>query len=591
MRSGPIGLLLAVGCCSFSFGGMMSVDCPESGGWTVTKEFSEGGPAGVETLTLTMTNAACAKTPAFTVRVKQRQGDSQVRWHTDAWYPNLRPDWRDKAQSSFLSGLPVHALATTTDRNRLTVAADDCFGFKTCSCGNDERGLVTATWSVPEGAAFGTSAVFRFRADRRDIRWSDAVREASDWVRGFCTPAVVPEAAAAPVYSTWYAYHTDVDAKRMEQEAARAAALGMKSFFMDAGWYMDAPGEFGPYAGDWIPSAKRFPDFAAHVARMKAKGLKYVLWYGMPLAGYRTAAHERFKGKFLSEHKGLKASILDPRFPECREYMIATMERALREWGVDGFKIDFIYSMGSAGAPAKPGDGRDIADARVALRQLLADMHRRVAAIRPDALIEFQHGHGNPAMQTYCNILRVGDCAGDITENRSAIARMRLFSGALAVHSDMLVWDAGDTPENAARQVLATLFGTTQFSVGLAWTPPAHQKMMAHWIRFMTEHGNALRKGEFRPCHPEANYPLVEGEDKTEVVSAVYLQGFPVKIAAGKRHFAVNATGDGELVVESVREAKAVVFDTFGERKGEVLLKPGLQKVAVPVCGFLSVVE
>lgn len=584
---GTRGRALALATSKPVAGKLMHVRCPDRGTWNVrTNRETE---AGVEILTVTLTNAVPSVTPAFSVYVKRRQGDIDVRWHSNAWHPNVRPEWRDSVKSDFLSGLPVHSLSSTTGRNRLTLAADDAFNLRNFTCGNDERGCVVATWNVPAGAVCGTEAIFRFRVDARDVAWEDSVSSASGWLRGFYAPPTVPEAAFGPVYSSWYAFHTDVDAARMEREAASAAALGMKSFFMDAGWYMDAPADFGPYAGDWEPSRKRFSNFPDHVARVKAKGLRYVLWFGLPVIGSRSAAHARFKGKFLSEHPGLKASILDPRFPECREYMLSALERALREWGVDGFKIDFIYSMGASGAVAKPGDGRDIADSRIALRRFLDDLHRRITAIRPDVLVEFMHGHGNPAMQTYCNMLRVGDCAGDILENRSAIARMRLYSGPVAVHSDMLVWDAGDAPENAARQVLATLFGTTQFSVGLAWTPPAHQKMIANWIRFMTEHGDALRKGCFRPCHPEANYPLIEGEDGTEVVSAVYLQGFPVRIAVDKRHFVVNATGDGELVVESVREAKAVVFDTFGERKDEVLIKPGLQKIPVPVCGYLSV--
>ena len=55
--------------------------------------------------------------------------------------------------------------------------------------------------------------------------------------------------------------------------------------------------------------------------------------------------------------------------------------------------------------------------------------------------------------------------------------------------------------------------------------------MILHWIDFTTAHRNALLKGEFRPHHPELNYPLIEGADAAERVIGVYAPDLAVKVA------------------------------------------------------------
>ena len=50
-----------------------------------------------------------------------------------------------------------------------------------------------------------------------------------------------------------------------------------------------------------------------------------------------------FKDKSLRfTETGLAAYTLDPRYPEVRQYLIDTYVKALRDWELDGFKLDFI---------------------------------------------------------------------------------------------------------------------------------------------------------------------------------------------------------------------------------------------------------
>ena len=60
----------------------------------------------------------------------------------------------------------------------------------------------------------------------------------------------------------------------------------------------------------------------AHVAKIHELGMKYVVWFSVPFVGEHSKAYERFKGKYLYESKRLNTAVLDPRFPEVREYLI-----------------------------------------------------------------------------------------------------------------------------------------------------------------------------------------------------------------------------------------------------------------------------
>jgi alpha-galactosidase len=83
--------------------------------------------------------------------------------------------------------------------------------------------------------------------------------------------------------------------------------------------------------GDWEVAPNRSADMAAHVKRIHNIGMKYMLWYSVPFVGYKSKNHSRFAGKYLFDFDQLNASVLDPRFPEVREFLINTYETAVKE--------------------------------------------------------------------------------------------------------------------------------------------------------------------------------------------------------------------------------------------------------------------
>ena len=372
-----------------------------------------------------------------------------------------------------------------------------------------------------------------------------------------------------------------------------AAALGMKTVIVDDGWQTDDTSRGYPYCGDWRPAAAKFPDMRAHVARVHALGMKYLLWYGVPLVGVKSEAYGRFRGKFLYENAGMRAAALDPRFPEVRAHLSDVFARALRDWDLDGFKFDFIDAFrfdGPDPAVAEDYAGRDVKSLPEATDRLMTEVTRRLGTIKPGLLIEFRQSYVGPVVRKFGNIIRAGDCPGDFVLNRRRIADLRLTSGATAVHADMLEWHPSDTPEKAARYVLAALFSTIQYSMILGKLPPEHERMMRHYLAFTSEHRATLQEGAFRPHGLAEGYPWIGAEGADERIAAVYDADTCVRVPAdGRTTYVMNATSIGRVLVDLAVAPKSVrAYDVFGTPVAAPDAHAGVQSLACPEAGYLQ---
>jgi alpha-galactosidase len=283
--------------------------------------------------------------------------------------------------------------------------------------------------------------------------------------------------------------------------------------------------------------------------------------------------------------------VLDPRFPEVREFLASLYVKAQKECGLDGFKLDFIDSFtvrGTDPAVAEGYAGRDIRTVPDAVNVLMGEIVRRLRANDPDVLIEFRQNYIGPAVTQYGNMMRAADCPGDRQANRVRIADLRLTSGRAAVHADMLEWNVATPVEEAAGSVLSAIFGTVQYSMMLSDLPPDHLRMIAHWVKFGAEHCDALQRGSFKAHEPEAGYPLLCGESALERIFGVYGNDRVVRVAdLEKTTFVLNGTGIGSLCLELPRDASFEVRDTFGVHVRRGRLAAGLNRVSVPLGGFV----
>ncbi len=542
-------------------------------GWTVSVE-TKTPEKGVELWEFAMVADKPSVPGKWAVSCNFPLKDVVGRWAT-AGSKKIPPDWGGWFNSSLYSQAPVLAYFSDSNENRGVIACSEALRRVNFRMGVHEPSATSCYWaelfSEPE-APLGSYKV-SFRLDFRPIFYADAIRGAFAWFGTMPAyrPAAVPAAAFDPLYSFWYSYHQGVNTANVEKECAAAVPYGMKTAIIDDGWQTDDNSGRYAYCGDWEVSTNRFADFPGHIKKVQEKGMKYMIWYSVPYVGFKSKNFAKFKGKYLYEDHGMLAAVLDPRFPEVREFLIGKYEQAVRDWGVDGLKLDFIDSFGFRGAdPAVKEDyaGRDIKSLPEAIDRLMTDVNKRLAAIKPGVLIEFRQSYIGPAILKYGNMLRAADCPMDVLSNRIRTLDLRLSCGPAAVHSDMLMWNMDESPEAASKQFWNILFSVPQISVRLEEISAAHRAKLREMLDFWLAHRETIMKGELRPMRPDLNYPIVYAYGKDEQVVAVYDPAMVVEVdrSRGPIVYIVNATDAKTLVVregKNVREVKVAPCSTL----------------------------
>lgn len=573
--------------------GDVKISC-KSDEWTIKAKATVKD--GVEEIAVEITAQQPTTPSPLTVEFRTPQLDAHHLWNTEKMcHTELRPDWGEAYSSSLAQQMPIYSFINTNNRNRLTIATDEAIRKVEAQLGlrEEEALLIGKLKFFVETEAPLTHYKTTIRLDRRDTFWADAVRESSQWImeqNGFVA-CRVPDAAFAPLYSTWYQFHQQITDTAIEAECREAVKLGMGTIIVDDGWQTANNDRGYAYCGDWEVTPVRIKDMAAHVKRVQAMGMKYMVWYSVPFVGKYSKAYEQFKHKMIYFHKDRGYGVLDPRFPEVREHICSIYEKALREWNLDGFKLDFIDSFRLRGVDPALADnyaGRDIKSISEAVNVLMTEVTKRLQAINPDILIEFRQRYVGPAIRQYGNMFRAYDCPGEMQRNRARIANLRLTSGTTAVHADMLEWNIAEKPEVAARHILSAIYGVVQYSVMLRDIPKEHLQVVKHWIAFTQEHRQTLLHSDFRPYHPEAYFPILEAESDSERIITAYQEGMVVKAGEPDREvYIINATGAESLVVElQGKPRKVEYYDVYGNKVAGAKLSKGVQRAAVPTSGY-----
>ena len=333
------------------------------------------------------------------------------------------------------------------------------------------------------------------RIDTRELPFYKCVEDVTKWweIYDGYTPIHVPDTARRPLYSAWYSFHQQIDIPKIVEECRFFGKLGCKSIIVDDGWQTDDNNRGYAFCGDWEPTPAKIPDMKAFVDAVHETGLKFVLWYSVPFVGIHSKAYERFKDKTLADVGMGGTFVLDPRYPEVRQYLIDIYRNAVLDWGLDGFKLDFIDSFRQS---AEVKDGMDYVSVYDAVDRLMKDVMRELTKLNPDILIEFRQSYMGPLMRTFGNMIRSADCPNDSFSNRLNTLSLRMTSGNTAVHSDMVMWNYDEPVEEAAYQLTNILFSVPQISVLHDRMPESHAKMVKTYLDFWSENRDILLDGE-----------------------------------------------------------------------------------------------
>jgi alpha-galactosidase len=558
---------------------------------------------GVEVVTLRLNRAEPAAPPRLTLKWSLPSHDIAGQWMTGrdlAKY--VRPDWAaGRLQPSmFARQAPVGALFSSSNRNVLTFAVSDALNTIAVGSGvREEDGLVYNEISFfSERHPSLTAYTVEVRLDRRAVPYWTALADVADWWAqhpGY-EPSAVPERARQPVYSTWYNYHQKVDSATLLKEVAIAKKLGAGSIIVDDGWQTLDSARGYAFTGDWAP--ERMPDMKAFVEACHKEGISVVLWYAVPFVGRAAKVVDRFKDKSLRYEERLGAYVLDPRYPEVRQYLIDVYKRALTEWGIDGFKLDFIERFAADEKTVlEASDGRDFASVNEATDRMMTDVLLALKAIKPEVMVEFRQPYIGPLIRKYGNMFRASDCPNSYLENRVRTVDLRLLSGRTAVHSDMIMWHYSEPVEHAAFQLLNVLFSVPQISVRLQDVPKDHFAMVQFWLQYWNANRAVLLDGAFEGDSPALNYPLLRARTGAKMVVGLYGDVVArLGAEAPKKIDVVNGKSSESVVLAAEQELGSYAYvarDCQGRevRRGRVHLGRTPVAVDVPVSGLLELAK
>ncbi len=491
------------------------------------------------------------------------------------WNTNLSLDrvnyYENSVESRSTSGAPVITLYNPADINRLTVAVSDALnpvGMRSYLREEDARFYFVLTFCrerMPDTNTY--EAVVRI--DTRPVPFSRALADVADWwaTTPEYAPAPVPEGALLPTYSTWYSFHQNLEVDQVLAELTLAAELGYGVVIVDDGWQTLDSQRGYRFTGDWNP--ERIPDMKGFVEAVHELGMKFMLWYSVPLVGENSETHSRFEGKYLRHWESQGAYVVDPRYPEVREFIIDTYLKAMADWGLDGFKLDFIGMFtANDSTEMTVGNGRDYASVNEATDRLMTDVMSRLREQNPEILVEFRQPYTGPLMRKYGNMFRGVDAPNNAWANRAEVTDVRLLGGNTAPHSDMFMWHPQEPVEAAARQFLNVLFAVPQLSVRLSKFPDDHQAMIREWTRYWRDNREVLMRGEFLPSSPGSVYPILVASGGGKAIAGVYADA--VVRLPDEDYRAVdliNGKASEGLVLELPRgmgSVEVTVFDTQG---------------------------
>ncbi|MBO5197941.1 MAG: alpha-galactosidase [Lachnospiraceae bacterium] len=498
-----------------------------------------------------------------------------------------------RSESRMNFSAPMQTLIGADGKNVLTFAVSDAVTPLTINTQIYEEGMdmmcQITFFTRPMEIQKHYEAVVRI--DFSDIPYYEAIEAVENWWSTECgmTPAKVPEAAKEALYSTWYSYHHDITEEAVVEQCRKAAAMGMKTVILDAGWQMKKEGD--PRYGDWKAYNPAVNGLTDMVEKIHGFGMKFVLWFSVPFISKEAEVWSRLGEYVLDDTPGRRWYCLDPRYAQVREYLAEVYEEAIRQWNLDGLKLDFIDSF-QLGEYAKREDPRrDYESLEEAEERLLCDISARVKRVNPDIMLEFRQAYIGPKARETGNMLRVSDCPNDALFNRVGLIDLRLLSGRTAIHSDMIGWNQEETPQGCARQLIAVLFGVPQISVRIEELREEQRAALQFYLDFWNANKEILLDGKLIPLNPEMNYSVVEARGEN---SAIVVCCGKNDIRSEKDwdvYTIVNGSGETRIFLEYEGEeypAEITIYDCMGKAAAQSsgTIKHGLNSWKIPECGM-----
>ena len=325
-----------------------------------------------------------------------------------------------------------------------------------------------------------------------------------------------------------------------------------------------------------------------------------MLWYAVPFVGKNAKAAARFKDKSLRFDERLGTYVLDPRYPEVRQYLIDIY----RAPSATGGSTASSSTSSSASPPTtstvlEAEDGRDYASVNEATDRMMTDVMARAAqdeAGRDDRVPPAVHRPAHPQVRQHVPRQRLPRTT--TSRNRVKTVDLRLLSGKTAVHADMVMWHPDEprrerrVPAEQRAVLGAAGLGEARGEIaGASRDDPVLPRLL---------------EGEPRPAHrrqargvpADANYPMVIGYDAEKQIVGLY-DDLVVRLDAHRprgKIDVVNGKSTTSVTLSAPSDLgtyRYTVTDCRGRvvRRGNVRLSAGLHELEVPVSGIVELLR
>lgn len=435
-------------------------------------------------------------------------------WTPEMRTPSSRLVWVIEGKSAGQSNFPYLCFLNSRQVNRCSIGLTD---LDDDICIHAKMNQEKCTYDLTITAALAPeSRDFELILDERAIPWTSAL---AAWREALALPQPeFPDGAWEPVFCTWYAVHASVTQDWVEKNAEIASGLGFRTLIIDDGWCFDAMkrvtpetlGDWYEWIADWNLSSKKFPDFENHRKRVQAMGMKYLFWVAPFLIGEKS----RFIKEYPDCYKQKRVSgcyPIDSRKEEAVSAQLEKMKHVIRDYGLDGLKVDFIDEIRpNVEAP----EGQSV-------MKFVRSLSKGIRDVKPDALIEFRQSYATPGMAAYGTQFRAGDVPFDFIDNFQRLAQIRISMGdRVPVHADPVYWHPQESPMNISRHMIASLCGVPMLSMDLLDLNETERKIICRWLRFYREHLVTFRDGKWKVAYHQSNtaYMGVSGADESIIV-------------------------------------------------------------------------
>lgn len=542
------------------------------------------------------TYSICASDDVNHIRIElvEHMSDHYFLWHPMCGSYRGLPQFfhPQKTESCFYRGAPVITTVKANGNNHRCIALSDSKTPVKIEYYVDDYNQNDEVLYFIDIFPTKSNYSAALRIDKRDIPMYDAVQSVAEWWNKDISKEV-PEDAYLPLYSTWYNFHQMPEQKRLTEELKIASELGFKTVILDDGWQIEGAGTKDYLkSGDWHVAPDKFPDLKKFVDDIHSFGMKLMLWFSVPFVGYETEAFRRFSDKLLyKQDQFIRAGILDIRYPEVRQFLVETYLGYIRDFDIDGLKLDFIDFFYHTEDTPPYNENMDCVYVEDAVVKLLDEITSAISLIKPDFLFEYRQNYVGPSILKYGNMIRVGDCAFDSLTNRIGVVDLRMMTTNIAVHSDMLLWSPNEKIVNCALQLLNIIFSVPQISILLSKSTDEQIKLIKSYLDYVDKNREVLLKGHLRVKHPEANYSLVSAEDTAQNRKITVMYSETAHEYCGMNEDIWNATTSDSIVLINKNKAavSVSVCDCFGNPVGSFGTSDSVFCVNVPLCGMVNV--